>query len=282
MREVMRQRQPAVKEVTLFQPKERTVRLHGVPCAGGGPAGPVAIFVIQDVTEAHRYEQLRREFVANVSHELKSPLTSIRSLAETLLEGALSDSDNNRRFVQLIDEDAARLSRLIHDLLALSQIESQAVPLKLATVELAPLLDSVLASLQPSVVQRRLAVAVDLPPGLRIKVDPDRFRQVLFNLLDNAVKYNRDGGSIRISASQEGAWMTVRIADTGIGIPAQALPRIFERFYRVDKARSRDLGGTGLGLSIVKHIVEAHGGRVAVESRPGEGTCFSLAILASV
>lgn len=228
--------------------------------------------------ESHRYEQLRREFVANVSHELKSPLTSIQGLTETLLEGALDDAGNRRRFVQLIDEDTSRLSRLIDDLLALSQIESQAVPLALAAVPLAPLVESVLASLQPAIAQRRLSVSVNVPEGFAVRADADRLRQVLFNLLDNAVKYNRDDGDLRVSAIGSDGTATVAVADSGIGVPPDDLPRVFERFYRVDKARSREPGGTGLGLSIVKHLVEAHGGRVFVESSLGGGSTFSFTL----
>lgn len=276
VRTVLRQHQRATQDIAVFQPQERRLRLHAIPCQGGGPTGPAAVLVIQDVTESHRYEQLRREFVANVSHELKSPLTSIHSLTETLLEGALNDPAHNTRFVRLIDEDAARLARLIDDLLALSQIESQAVPLKLSAVELKPLVESVAASLQPGIGQRRLSVTLDIPTGILARADPDRLRQVLANLLDNAIKYNKDGGTIKIVAARHDGWIKVTVADTGVGIPEQDLPRIFERFYRVDKARSRELGGTGLGLSIVKHIVESHGGQVTVRSQVNRGSTFSV------
>jgi len=277
-RAVLQHRQRATRDVTLFQPQERFLRVHGMPCGGAGPTGPSAILVIQDVTEHVRYDQLRKEFVANVSHELKSPLTSIRSLTETLLGGALEDPANKRRFVQLIDEDATRLSRLIDDLLALSQIESQAVPLKLAAVPLKPLVESVIASCQSAMAQRGIQCERALPESLAVRADADRLRQILANLLENAIKYNKDHGSIQVTATREREMIKVTVSDTGIGIPAHDLPRIFERFYRVDKARSRELGGTGLGLSIVKHLVESHHGTVSVESRFGHGSAFSFTL----
>ena len=279
VRQALRQSEHGTKEIELFHPDVRTLRVHGVPCQPGGSAsGLSAVLVIQDITEHARYERLRREFVANVSHELKSPLTSIRGLTETLLDGALDDAASRRRFVQLIDEDAKRLTRLIDDLLALSQIESQAVPLNRVPVELRTMVDSVTASLQAVIQPLRLAVENEVPGGLHVSADPDRLRQVLVNLMDNAVKYNREGGRVTVSAAPDRAGLTVAVRDTGIGIPAADLPRIFERFYRVDKARSREQGGTGLGLSIVKHIIDAHGGTVTVESRPSQGSAFSFTL----
>ena len=277
VREALERQQPCLREVQVFAPQERTIRFQAAPCEGGD-TGATLVIVAQDVTQVRRLEGMRREFVANVSHELKTPLTSIRSLTETLLEGALSDPTSNRRFVQLIDEDATRLSRLIDDLLSLSQIESQAVPLQRSPVVLKPLVESVAVSLQPAITHRRLTLTLQLPPGLTVHADPDRLRQVVANLLENAIKYNRDSGTITVSATTEQAMAHVTVTDTGIGIPPADLPRVFERFYRVDKARSRELGGTGLGLSIVKHIVEAHGGSVSVQSQPDRGSSFSFTI----
>jgi len=274
VRRVLESGHRTTQEVTLFAPRERLLRVHASPCARGGEAGPRVVLVIQDMTEHGRYEQLRKEFVANVSHELKSPLTAIRSLTETLLEGGLDDPTHNRRFVHSIDEEAARLTRLIEDLLQLSQIESQAVPLRPAPVELARLAEEVIASLQAVIVPRRLTVRQEISPELLVSADPDRLRQVFLNLLENAVKYNRQDGSITLSAETDVRGVIISIADTGIGIPQVDLPRIFERFYRVDKARSRELGGTGLGLSIVKHIIEAHGGRIWVDSHLNQSSTF--------
>jgi two-component system phosphate regulon sensor histidine kinase PhoR len=277
-RGVLRDGRRQTRDIALFQPRERLLRVHVFPCTDCGDDGPHVLLVIQDETEHGRYEQLRKEFVANVSHELKSPLTSIRSLAETLLDGALEDPQATRRFVRLMDEDAARLGRLIEDLLALSLIESQAIPLALAAVEIRPLAQAVLDSLRPAIESRRIEVRLAIPEGAAAHADPERLRQVFANLVDNAAKYNREAGRITISAAPEGGELRVTVADTGVGIPPEDLTRVFERFYRVDKARSRDLGGTGLGLSIVKHIVEAHGGRVWVESTLDEGSAFSFTL----
>ncbi len=265
----------ASQPVRLLQPEERLLLVHTVP-APAESAGPHLVLVLQDITESEQYERLRKDFVANVSHELKSPLTSIRSLTETLLDGALQDAEHNRRFVELIDQDAARLTMLIDDLLALSEIESHAVPLRLATVPLRPLIESVAASLRPRAQGQRVSVAVDVAPDLAAEADPDRLRQVLFNLMENAIKYNHAGGRVRVAAQRVAEGLQLEVEDTGIGIPAKDQPRVFERFYRVDKARSRELGGTGLGLAIVKHIVEAHGGRVGLSSQPDRGTIFTV------
>ena len=270
----------ASRPVRLLHPEERLLLVHLVP-APAESAGPHLVLVLQDITESERYERLRKEFVANVSHELKSPLTSIRSLTETLLDGALQDAEHNRRFVELIDQDAARLTRLIDDLLALSEIESQAMPLRLAEVPLRALAESVVGAVHAAAEARRLSVSVEIPAELTVEADPDRLRQVLSNLVENAIKYNRDGGRIRLTARRQPAAVELEVEDTGIGIPPEDQDRVFERFYRVDKARSRELGGTGLGLAIVKHIVDAHGGQVSVRSRPEHGTTFTVRLPAS-
>ncbi len=275
LNEALAQRRSVTQEVQLSTPDEQVCQVRVTPCEGG-PDGTAAVLIVHDVTEVRRLERVRREFVANVSHELKTPLTSITGLVETLLNGALDDSANNRRFVGLIQEDTARLTRLIDDLLQLSQIESRTVPLKIQPTSLKALLESVTSWLQVEIARRRLAVDVQVAPGLSVRADPERLRQVFANLLDNAVKYNIDGGRISVKAEARHYDLIVTITDTGIGIPAEDAPRIFERFYRVDKARSRALGGTGLGLSIVKHLVEAHGGTVSVESQPGRGSTFTV------
>lgn len=281
VRETLRSGRVTLRECTLFSPRERVLRAQGVPCAAPGPRGARVVLVLQDVTEHHRYDQLRREFVANVSHELKSPLTSIRSLTETLLDGGLEDPSCNQRFVSLIEEDSTRLSRLIDDLLILSQVESRAIPLYLSALELYPVVAAVLAPLEILMREKGLWVNLDIPPGLTVRADPDRLRQILHNLVDNAVKYSPKNGRLEIVArSIDQGNVYVTVSDEGPGIPPEACTRVFERFYRVDKTRSRELGGTGLGLSIVKHIVESHGGRVWVESVVGKGSkfCFTLPV----
>ncbi len=272
-------RQPVVAEMTVFHPTERLLRARAVPCAQSAANGPSVVLVIKDVTESQAYERLRKEFVANVSHELKTPLTSIRSLTETLLEGALDDSQHNRKFLALIDDEATRLGRLIEDLLALSQIESQGGEQPdVRPVPIRALVEELLPSFAAEVARNRLSLDLAIEPSVQVMGHPDRLRQILINLIDNAVKYNRPSGSIRISGVIDGPVVRVDVQDTGIGIPAQDLPRVFERFYRVDKARSRELGGTGLGLSIVKHIVDAHRGTVSVVSEPGCGSTFSFTL----
>ena len=278
VQEVLTQRRPAVREMAVFHPVERTLRARAVPCVSPAPAGPSVVVVIQDLTDVHKYERLRKEFVANVSHELKSPLTAIRSLTETLLDGALADPAHNRRFVGLIDEEAQRLARLIDDLLQLSQLDSREAPLARQPVRLQALIDNLQPAFAAELAKRRLTLVMALQQAGTVTGDADRLKQVFINLIDNAIKYNREGGSIRVSDEPSASSVRIDVTDTGIGMPEADLPRVFERFYRVDKARSRELGGTGLGLSIVKHIVEAHGGQVAVRSRLGEGSTFSITL----
>lgn len=283
VREVMGTGRLTLRDFPLFAPRERILRAQGVPCLAPGPGGARVVLLLQDVTELHRYDQLRREFVANVSHELKSPLTSIRSLTETLLDGGLEDPSCNHRFVALIEEDSTRLARLIDDLLILSQVESRAIPLRLSAVDLNQVVTQVLAPREVLMAEKQVRIIRHIDPELLVRADPDRLRQVLDNLLDNAIKYSPLGGRVEILAYPvEQHRVQVRVHDQGPGIPPEARGRVFERFYRVDKNRSRELGGTGLGLSIVKHIVESHGGRCWVEGTVGEGSqfCFTLPLAA--
>ncbi len=237
----------------------------------------------RDITALRRLEQVRKDFVANVSHELRTPLTSIKGYVEALLDGAKDNPEEAVRFLQIILKQSDRLDLILEDLLQLSQIESGLVRFKREPVHLGALVERTFPLIKPMADKKRqsLAVAVpsDLPP---VSGDEDRLVQVLTNLLDNAVKYTPEDGSIIVTgrraarAVDEPAQVELSVADTGIGIPEADRPRVFERFYRVDKARSRELGGTGLGLSIVKHIVEGHGGRIWMEANQPAGSRFVL------
>jgi two-component system, OmpR family, phosphate regulon sensor histidine kinase PhoR len=241
------------------------------------PAG--AVVVLHDVTELRRLERVRQDFVANVSHEFKTPLTAIQGFAETLLGGALEDPRNNRRFLEIIREQAAWLARLTDDLLKLARIEAGKLEVQFFTVKPSDLIErcTETALLQSS--QKQIALEIDVPPGLpAMRGDASLLADVLQNLLDNAIQYTPAGGRIQVSATAAAREAVIAVTDTGIGIPLADQERIFERFYRVDAARSREAGGTGLGLSIAKHIVEAHGGRLWVESEVGRGSQFSFSI----
>ena len=272
------ERRPAIREVQSFAPHEQVVQFQAVPCDGERTEAAL-VLVAQDVTQIRRLEGMRREFVANVSHELKTPLTSIKGFVETLLDGALEDPANNRRFVSLIDQDTTRLARLIDDLLELSQIESKATPLALQPVSLHQLVEQLAPRFHLALTERRVTLDLRIPKEAPLVAgDPERLRQIFINLLDNAIKFNKTGGRVTVSAEPGDAFLCVVVEDTGIGIPEEHLPRIFERFYRVDQARSRELGGTGLGLAIVKHLVELHHGRIDVRSRVGHGAVFTMTL----
>ncbi len=236
------------------------------------------LLVIHDITEIRKLETMRRDFVANVSHELKTPLTSIKGFVETLLEGALEDKENSYNFLKIIQNHTERLNSLINDLLDLSYIESKEIALRIEEFKVKALLDEVLSAFKSQLHKKSIEVLNDLSSVLAVRADKDRIEQVLVNLIDNAIKFNREKGFIKIYTEEIKDKIKIIVEDSGSGIPARDIPRIFERFYRVDKARSRELGGTGLGLSIVKHIVELHGGSVGVESTEGLGSkfCFYL------
>jgi two-component system phosphate regulon sensor histidine kinase PhoR len=265
-------------EITVPAPAgDRVIELHAAPRRDGEgrPAG--AVVVLHDVTRLRGLERVRRDFVANVSHEIKTPLTAVRGLIETLLDDAGMDEETRRRFLGKARDQAARLNALVTDLLALSRLESNEQPLERARLDLRGPVEESVRALLPAAEQKRLAVETALP-GEPVEVfgDESALRQAVENLLDNAVKYTPDGGRIWVRLRREGETAVVEIEDTGIGIEPAEQPRVFERFYRVDKARSRELGGTGLGLSIVKHIALAHDGDVSVESLPGRGSTFRI------
>jgi two-component system phosphate regulon sensor histidine kinase PhoR len=238
-----------------------------------------AIAVFHDITRLKRLEKIRQDFVANVSHELRTPLTTIKGYAETLLEGAIKE-DVASQFVQVINRHADRLTKIVEDLLTLSKIESREFSLKPEGLSISDLIHSTLDVVKEEADKKGMSISwSESIPSLFIVGDRKGLEQVLINLLDNAIKYGREGGNIKISACENpNAEIQISVEDDGIGIPKEDLPRIFERFYRVDKGRSKELGGTGLGLSIVKHIIQAHGGNVWAESQIGKGSTFYLTL----
>jgi len=239
------------------------------------------ILFLQDITEEKKVETIKRDFVANVSHELRTPLASIKGYSETLLDGGMDDRKTLAEFLRVIDRHATRMSRLIDDLLVLSRLESHQMTIVAAPIDLGELVFSTVKGFDKQARDKGISLSVIVPEDLpKALGDRDRLEQVMVNLLDNAIKYTPSGGSVSVCACQESSAVRVDVGDTGIGIPAEDISRIFERFYRVDKARSRELGGTGLGLAIVKHIIQGHNGRLHVESRPGKGSVFSFSIKA--
>ena len=238
-----------------------------------------AVVVLHDITDLRKLERVRRDFVANVSHEFKTPLTAIQGFAETLLSGAMDDPQNRVRFLQIILEHSRRLARLTDDLLELSKMDADRLDLEVDRLSVLQLVQSCVETAQRVATEKHLRVSVNLPSSVPdIVADRRRLAEVLQNLLDNAMQYTPSGGEIVVSVSSDRQEVTFTVSDTGIGIPQVDQPRIFERFYRVDVARSREVGGTGLGLSIAKHLVEAHGGRIWVESEVGHGSQFYFTV----
>jgi two-component system phosphate regulon sensor histidine kinase PhoR len=236
--------------------------------------------VVRDMTEIRRFEAMRRDFVANVSHELRTPITAIQGYAETLLgEGRGAGAPGaamDRQFLEIIHRHARRLGRLVEDLLRLSALEARREPAPREPVPLGPLVEHVVATVRARPEAAELAIAVEVAPDAVALGDPAGLEEAIENLVDNAVKYGRPGGAVRIQGERAEGRALLRVIDDGPGIAPEHLPRIFERFYRVDPGRSRERGGTGLGLSIVKHLVEAMGGAVRVESDVGKGVRFTL------
>jgi two-component system phosphate regulon sensor histidine kinase PhoR len=270
---------PVHRELELSGPERRVLAVHAASFALGDAKGAVAVF--HDMTEVRRLETVRRDFVANASHEIKTPLTAIRGFAETLLSSELPARDA-RSYLEIILRHSERLSRLVEDLLELSRLESGKFTLEPEPLDVGALAAKLLRELEPRLRERSIAVSLHAEGAPRAVADVRAVEQVLQNLLDNAVKYSEPGRSIAVRVSADGpAAVRVDVADQGIGIPEAERARIFERFYRVDRARSREQGGTGLGLSIVKHLVQASGGEVWVESAPGAGSTFSFTLPSS-
>ncbi|MEW6296181.1 MAG: ATP-binding protein [Thermodesulfobacteriota bacterium] len=299
---------PSTREIELEGKQARTLEVSAMQICEDGATASGYVLVFHDITKLKRLESIRADFVANVSHELRTPLTAIKGYAETLLNGALKEPDTARRFLTIIDRHSERLSRLIEDLLTLSNLELGKTELRSEEVLLPELVGEVFEVVKDKSQRGGVTLIERLPPDLPpLMGDSDRLHQLLINLIDNAVKYTPAGGTVTVTArtvpardvlphSQEearggdlrgaavrtadaalpGDWIEIAVTDTGCGIPASEIPRLTQRFYRVDKARSRELGGTGLGLAIVKHIVQAHGGSLRIESQMNRGTTVRI------
>jgi two-component system phosphate regulon sensor histidine kinase PhoR len=271
----IRTRKLATCELTWRVGSPRTFDVLATPLPGEPPPG--VVLVLRDVSEMKRLEQVRRQFIANVSHELKTPLSSIRAYTETLLDGARNDPAHCERFLKRIDEQASRLQDLILDMLSLARIESGQTALDLADVSVARVVRRCVADYEPQAVARELVLEnLVADASVRVHADEEALQQILGNLIGNAVKYTPPGGRVSIRCRPNGKMAEIEVADTGVGIPTEHHERLFERFYRVDKARSRELGGTGLGLSIVKHLAQAMGGAVSLQSEVQKGSTFCV------
>lgn len=266
-------------ELTTNVPVERAWKVSCAPITS--PKGKVqaVVAVFYDITELERVDRMRKDFVINVSHELRTPLAAIQGYAETLLDGAIDEPDTNRRFVKILWQNAERLAQLTSDLMTLSQIEVNAREFTFLPHSVKDLLGQATDSIRALTEKKQIHVQVEaVPENLEVECDPGAIHQIMNNLLDNAAKYTPEGGQISVGARHIGSEVEFYVRDTGIGITSEHIPRLFERFYRVDKARSRALGGTGLGLAIVKHLVLAHHGHVRVESQVGVGSTFYFRI----
>ena len=266
--------EPSAEEIECVGLKPQRLLVRASRLSGPFP-GFLAVFT--DVTELRRLETVRRDFVANVSHELRTPVTAIRSAVETLTTGAAADPEASAQFFEILERNAGRLDRLLKDLLDLARIESKAFQPRLQDFELGSAAAQAVERFRAAAEKKRIRLFSAVPEtGLAVRADPGALDQILDNLIDNAIKYGAEGGEVSVRASSEREKVRVLVKDAGAGIEERHLPRLFERFYRVDAGRSRAAGGTGLGLSIVKHLAEAMGGDVGVESEPGVGSIFSF------
>ncbi|QGQ97785.1 HAMP domain-containing histidine kinase [Paenibacillus psychroresistens] len=272
-------------EMIFYFPEERILEVNVTPMSQSDEEWAGVLIVLHNITAVRRLERMRSEFVANVSHELKTPITAVKGFAETLLAGALDDKEIAKSFLQIIFDESERLNRLIGDILELSKIESKRIPLQFSPVEMRSLVERTLHMMRPEAEKKHISLEMHVEEDIYIEADEDRLGQILINLLSNGISYTPDGGKVKVKiealhspTDRDNEYERIRltISDSGIGIPKKDLPRIFERFYRVDKARSRISGGTGLGLSIVKHLVELHKGTIQVESEVGIGTKFLI------
>lgn len=271
--------QTGVHEFTLEGSNGRILSVYTSPYSDPREEERGAVLVLRDVTDEEREEQARRDFVANVSHEIRTPLTTVKSYIEALEDGAIESPQHAKRFLSVIHTETDRMVRLVSDLLQLSRLESGRDPWHIKTHNLRDLVQNACFRFTMQLQRRAVSLSFDVPQGLAVEVDADKLDQVFDNLISNAIKYTPDGGRIRVSAHRpSGKFVLVQIIDTGYGIPKHDLPQIFDRFYRVDKARSRAMGGTGLGLSIAQQIIEKHGGQIRIDSEEGQGTVVSFTV----
>jgi len=265
-------------EISMDAPRSKTLEIYVTPL-GGPLRGSAAVF--RDITERKRLERVRQDFVANVSHELRTPIAAILGYAETLRSGALSDTRHAPQMVEIIHRQSERLGELVSDLLELSRLDAGERPLSSAAVSLETVARQASDAMEPRAAGKRLSMQLHVPADLTARADPKALEQVLLNLLDNAIKYTPEGGTVELTGERVGDRAHLSVRDTGLGIEAKHLPRLFERFYRVDRGRSRDMGGTGLGLSIVRHLVHGMEGEVRVASQLGVGTTFTVVLPAA-
>lgn len=278
----LQQETPVEGEIVLYgQDQERFIQVHGTALHSGRGSRIGAVLVLNDVTRLRRLENVRRDFVANVSHELRTPITSMKGFVETLLDGAVNEPENAERFLRIVLKHADRLNAIIDDLLLLAQMEQAEKDKDSARIELKPtplgdVLDAARRTCQAKAERKSIAVHLDCPTPLVVNCDPTLLEQAVINLLDNAINYSDSGRPVDLCGRVQENEVLIEVRDQGCGISKNHLPRIFERFYRVDKARSREVGGTGLGLAIVNHIVQVHGGTVTVSSEVGQGSLFTI------
>ncbi|KYD09545.1 Phosphate regulon sensor protein PhoR (SphS) [Heyndrickxia sporothermodurans] len=265
-------------EVQMYYPDQRILDAHLAPYLGANGEIKGIITVLHDITDIRRLEKMRSEFVANVSHELKTPITSLKGFAETLLDGAMYDPEIAKSFLTIIHDESERLHRLITDILHLSKIEQHQLPFHPEPLNVTGVIYETIDTIQEEINKKQLTIKLPNQKPVIIDAEKDRLQQIILNLVANAVTYTPDKGTIEIGIVEKDDQIELTVKDTGIGISKEELPRIFERFYRVDKARSRNSGGTGLGLAIVKHLVESHHGSIQVDSEEGKGTLFTITL----
>lgn len=270
---------PLIRDVKLINPEPKYYRIQATPLVGDDDTHGGVLVLLHDITERKQLEDMRTEFVTNISHELRTPLTSIKGFLETLLSGALNEPETAQRFLDIMYKETERLTNLVNELFHLSKIEERRVVHRWQKIQLNEIIKTVTTMFMAQAKEKNIELKVDINSDLLpVFGDSDMLTQVLINLVDNAMKYSPSDGEVHIQSINEGNEVRIVVRDTGIGIPSESLPRVFERFYRVEQARARELGGIGVGLAIVKHIIQAHGGQIFAESEVGKGSVFSFTL----